>query len=262
LLKNDRVKIGYVGTLTRSKLHPMFPYICRAVLEKIPNAEFYLLGDKEDGAWIGEQTKAVGIDSRVHLVGFSSNVNEWLDDFDIFGYPLNPYHFATTENSILEAMAAGLPVVLLDQATEKYIITSDYDGMLADGTEEYVRCMERLSMDKALRKRLGTHARESVYRKFPFENNLANFQNQIMEIGSLPKKQVVFKDVLGACPYEWFISAVNASDRKIIDSQNYEALEPIFKEKSKSSVRHFADTYPEDVRLVRLAGRIDSALNV
>ena len=143
-LKNDKYKIGYTGTLARSKIHPEFPTICKKILDAVPKAEFYLLGDKESGAWMIDKLQKLGIADKVHLEGDVNNVNDWLRDFDIFGDPLNPYQFATTENSILEAMSVGLPVVLLNQATEKYIVTHKEDGILADGIDDYVAWIVKL----------------------------------------------------------------------------------------------------------------------
>ena len=248
-LQDDKIKIGYTGTLARSKVHPEFAVICKRILDCISNAEFYLLGDKENGAWMIDQLQELGIADKVHLIGYVNNVNEWLIDFDIFGYPLNPYHFATTENSILEAMTVGLPIILFNQATEKYIVTHKEDGILADGIDDYVLWAVELAKNDQLRKKLGLNAIKNVYRKFSFKKNLKNFQKEIDNIALTKPLKISFKDILGDKPYNWFMSAVNENDKRNFLKYKYHQLPYIFLEKSKSSIGHFAENYPEDEKL-------------
>lgn len=248
-LKSDNIKIGYTGTLTKSKICPEFPVICRKILNVIPNAEFFLLGDKESGAWMRDELLKLGIEDRVHFEGWVDNVNERLIDFDIFGYPLNPYHFGTTENSILEAMSVGLPIVLLNQATEKYIVTHNEDGILADGIEDYVDWVVELIKSEQMRKQLGRNAARSVWDKFSFKKNLERFQSEVNAIASLELSRVNFIDILGNESFDWFISAVSKEDRHILANGELNKIQPIFIEESKSSIIHFASVYPEDERL-------------
>ncbi len=248
-LKNDKFKIGYVGTLAKSKLHPQFPISCQKILKVLPNAEFYLLGDIESGEWIRTEARELGILDKMHFEGFVDNVNEWLKKFDIFGYPLNPYHFATTENSILEAMSVGLPLVVLNQATEKYIVTHNEDGLLANGIENYVACVIQLAKSEQLRKLLGIHAIKNVYEKFSFKKNVQQFQSEVNKIVLLESSKINFRDILGDEPYNWFLSAVSEKDKSSLFKHQYHKLSPIFIEKTKSSIVHFARSYPENEML-------------
>jgi hypothetical protein len=223
--------------------------ICKKILELLPSAEFYLVGDKESGTWIENQAKTLGIEQKIHLIGFVDNVNEWLMSFDIFGYPLNPYHFGTTENSILEAMSVGVPIILFNQATEKYILTDNEDGILADGIEDYVVSVVRLANNERLRRQLGENAAINLCRKFSFEKNLQKFQNEVEKMGKQKPTEKSFHDVLGPSPYNWFCSAMNEKDRRVLTMRKYDEMEPIFLEESKSSILHFARSFPEDEKL-------------
>lgn len=258
--KHDVIKIGYTGTLTKSKIHPEFPDICDKILQNIPNAEFYLLGDAESGEWIKERAQELNIVHKIHLEGYVKNVNTWLQEFDIFGYPLNSYHFGTTENSILEAMAVGVPVVLMNQATEKYIITQNEDGILCDGIEEYVNAIVRLAKDKTLRENLGNNAKKNVFKKFSFQINIYHFQNEINKIVEITPRVVDFVDVIGEKPYSWFLSAVNRKDKQFLEEHQWCNLSPIFYEKSKSSIFHFGSTYPEDNMLTKYMSELEKYL--
>ena len=249
---NEIIKVGYVGTLSKSKLHPDFVITCKKILESIPDLEFYIIGDKNGGEWINKEAVELGIKDKIHLIGYVEDINEWLLQFDIFGYLLNPDHYGTTENSILEAMTTGLPIVLLNQATEKYIVKHLEDGILADDIEDYAKQIIKLAGNINLRENLGIKASINVMNKFSFRNNQINFLQGMEEVKEKNKKIVSFQDVLGKEPYEWFLSGVNPEDKKNFTLKNMKKLKELIKtkyiffEKTKSSVIHFANTYPED----------------
>ena len=248
-IENETVKIGYVGTLAKSKLHPDFALACKKIIEKVPNVEFYLIGDIKPGKWLKKELLRSGIDKNVKFVGFVNNVSEWLNKMDIFGYPLNPYNFATTENSILEALATGLPVVLLNQGTEKYIINDGVDGLLADDIDQYADYIEKLAKDEQMRRTLGERAAYNVYKKYDFQQNLICYVSVLEKVMHHNKSKRVFKDVLGETPYNWFESAINVRDQEVISKRRWVELQPIFREESKSSIFHFAKCYPDDEKL-------------
>lgn len=253
---NGHIKVGYIGTLSKSKLHPDFVISCKKILECFPDIEFYIIGDKNGGEWINQEAVELGIEEKIHLVGFVEDINEWLLKLDIFGYPLNPDHYGTTENSILEAMTVGLPIVLLKQATEKYIVQHLEDGILAENMEDYVEQIIKLATNTDLREKLGIKASENVSNNFSFRDNLNNFLQVMEQIEEEEKKMVSFQDVLGKEPYEWFLNGINPEDKKrFTENKDIEKLKELLKkkyiffEKTKSSIIHFANTYYEDKQL-------------
>lgn len=252
---SDEVRIAYVGTLLKSKIHPKYVEICKMIIEKNPNVHFYLYGDKEDGEWISEEAEKKGISNNVHLEGFSENINTILLSMDLFGYPLNPYNYATTENSILEALAAGLPVVLLNQGAEKYIVDTGVDGLLADDVYDYVKCVIDLVANETLRCSLGRQAVKDVYLKFNFEQNVRKYLDLVTEMGYCESRNVFFRDTLKT-PYQAFMFFLNCMDRNKLLNKQYTDLEYIFKEKTKSSIFQFLEIFPDDSEIIQLAKEI------
>ena len=250
-------KIGYVGTLAESKIHPAYVKICRKIVSIIPNVKFYLVGDKDAGVWMEHEIEEYNLEDYIEFVGYVDHVDEWLQKFDIFGYPLNSYNYATTENSILEAMAVGLPVVLLNQGTEKYIVQHNINGVLANDIDDYVDYMVALMHDSTYREKLGKQARKDVYVRYDFNNNLNRFRDAIRKVKSAPKAIKAFKNVIGSTPYEWWISAMNDVDKDMIHRHAWSELQPIFREKKKSSVYHFADSYLDDIKLKTICDELN-----
>lgn len=256
--------IGYVGTLNTSKLHPQFVDFCYAVLEKVPDARFVMVGDIVGSEVILKKATEYNIHDRFVFTGYSTNITDELSSFDIFGYPLNPKHFGTTENALLEAMAFGLPVVALNHNAEKYIIKEhNVVGLLADSIEHYAECIAYLHDNPDERARIGANAREYVGRCFSFDRNVELMRTELDAVARMPQKEFDFASIFGVQPYEWFLSCLGddrpafygslSSDTTVKPSNVVEnairGCSQILKEKTKSSVQHFADTFPEDLTL-------------
>lgn len=246
-------RIAYTGTFAKSKIHPDFVQMCRCIIEKIPTAVFYMFGDEASGCWIREDAAECGIGEHFIFTGFVTDVPARLAEMDIFGYPLNPLNFATTENSLLEAMSVGLPVVCMRQGTEKYIINNNVDGLLAGTEEEYIEDVARLAGNKEERQLLGSTAAGTVKKRFDFETNVRNFEEYIDEELQQPARTYNFKQAMGNTPYEWFFSAVNPKDRGLLEAGMYAKLPDIFREKSKGSVEQFAEVFEQDFKLKNLS---------
>src|SRR5574344_1490691 len=173
--------IGYVGTINFSKLHPDFVKYCAEVLKVVPTAIFTLVGIPECKAEILSQAKKLNIQDKFNFTGYTKNVNDTLKTFDVFGYPLNPDHFGTTENVVLEAMNVGIPVVMLNQSAEKYLIEDKTSGFLANSVENYAQIMRILFENEALRNQIAQNAKKHLQKEFSIEKNIKNFENGITE---------------------------------------------------------------------------------
>lgn len=260
--------IGYAGTFARSKIHPDFVRACSMVLEKIPDTRFLLAGDLNKDSWIIKEAETLGIADHFIFLGYVENMETFWNQIDVFGYPLNPQHFGTTENVILEAMCARVPVVLLNQAAEKYIVTHKVDGILADGVKDYVAWLIHLHRDASLCASLGEQAAKRVNKVFNHALVVQNFQSASIQLRNKRKRPVSFEDVLGKKPADWFFSAlpsplsqklqqIQGGEMSEVDERTcIDCLPFILKEKSKSSIPHFARTFPEDAVLKQLELKI------
>lgn len=263
-MRGDNFVIGYVGTLNQSKLHPRFPDFCREVLKRIPDACFLMVGELAEADWLLEELRAGGMEESFLFTGYRTDVEEQLAQMDVFAYPLNPQHFGTTENVILEAMAAGLPVVALEQNTEKYIVTDGEDGFLVRSPAEYGEAVYELYRDPQIRRRMGERAAAKVLDRYDTGKNRKAFLDGLCEIMDLPGHNFPFRKLCGSRPYEWLLGALGREEREYfllslsgerdLRSQGEERIRScpaILKGSSKSSIGHFARTYPEDRILER-----------
>lgn len=252
--------VGYIGTLSYSKLNPDFIGACKEICKRIPSVEFVLVGELDQE--LLEDINACSIKNHFKITGYLEDVAEISLTFDVFGYPLNNFNFATTENSLLEAMARALPVVALKQGTEQYIIRDGETGFLASGIEHYADIVEYLYKRSDERERIGENARNHVIRNYSLLENIERYHEACSNVIKMEKKSFNFSSVIGNKPYEIFLSSLGTykswflnslelrlskDTDKICELKKEASLLPqILKGKTKSSVEHFSTHFPED----------------
>ena len=258
--------VGYVGTLNYGKIHPDFVSYCQAACEQIPDLHFVMVGDRDSE--LERAIHAAGLISRFTFTGFVNDVAARMLDFDVFGYLLNPTHYGTTENVLLEAMACGLPVITLRQNVEQFLVPSE-GGILVDNPQQYAERLHYLYHHPQECAAIGHSARKYVISTYDAARNAAEFRRACLSAVdcSEQKKGPV---MLGASPWEWFLACLSEQDcarfrsiEHMLSSNFTEGREqvtqllrdcpPIFREQRKSSLLHFADTYLEDVVLASIS---------
>ena len=149
------VTVGFVGRVSVLKGAPYFFEVARR-FEKDANVRFIMVGK-------------VGLDSaiasahrgRVELVGPvpRTEVEQWLDSFDIFLFPST---FEGSAGAVIEAMASGLPVVA--SFNSGTYAREGQEGFLReyDDVDGLAECVARLVDDAELRLRMGRAARARV----------------------------------------------------------------------------------------------------
>lgn len=247
LLRNE-YRIGYIGTFTKSKMYPNFVSLCSKIVKKIPNARFIMVGDTKSAKWIIEDPEFYQIEKNIEFLGFKENVYEILSTFDVFAYPLNSFHFGTTENAILEAMTVGVPVICFEQAAEKYLIENKKNGFLVNTDNEYVDIVEQLYEDRVLAERIGNQAKVDVKEKYNIRKNIYHFNEKLAEIIKINKNKLHlhYTDIR-----EYFFDFVSEEEKDFLQDGNEENIQyllkerPIFCEQNKSSLLQFYRYFPE-----------------
>jgi glycosyltransferase involved in cell wall biosynthesis len=123
-LPADAFLIAGIGRLTHQKNFALFLDAAASVLKAHPNAFFVLAGTGEDEAALRSQAAELGIGERVRFLGFVRDMSALYPAVDML---LLTSRYEGLPITILEAMAAGIPIVAakLDGIAE----------VLADGEE-------------------------------------------------------------------------------------------------------------------------------
>jgi sugar transferase (PEP-CTERM/EpsH1 system associated) len=158
----DDLVIGAVGRLAPVKNHAL---LLRAVAATRSPAHVVLVGDGPERGSLQALADSLGIAALVRCPGHSDDVGSDLAAFDVFALPSRNEGMS---NTLLEAMAASLPVVVSDVGGNLEIVRDGVDGLsFANGDERaLVQCLDRLGADPALRARLGGAGRDRVAASF------------------------------------------------------------------------------------------------
>lgn len=127
----------------------------------VPDLHLVIIGAGPDKDHLKEMTQLLGLAARVHLVGEVTyeEIPNWLAMGDFFAFPsVSESHSL----AVLEAMAAGLPVLGIPSPGVEDTVVSGVNGLLSpENKDTFAAQMRRMATDPDLRARLATGARET-----------------------------------------------------------------------------------------------------
>lgn len=107
-IRPDAPLIGIVGRLVPIKNHELFLAAAQVVAESTPQAHFVVVGDGERRAELERLAVSLGLQSHVHFTGWRRDLATIYSDLDLLALTSRN---EGTPMSLIEAMAAGVPVV-------------------------------------------------------------------------------------------------------------------------------------------------------
>lgn len=256
--KTDRgVSAGYIGSLNFAKLHPLYVDFLKAV----PGPEFKvrMIGDTINKDILERQCNEANRNGMLDFCGYTQDVVTELSKLNILVYLLNPTHYGTTENALLEAMAMGIVPIVLDNPAENNIVEHMKTGMIVRDPAEFAEAVQWLSDNPVERQIIGEQAASSVRDRFHISRMVDGFDSLYKEVIKQDKKRISFKEIFGDEPADWFLScqehpAVFTDGAPI---KYWLAVYGYF-EKTKGSVFHFQHNFPDDQRLRQWAEKMKS----
>ena len=255
---SDRLRVGYVGTLNFSKLHPDFVHYLSRV--DVPDFQVRMIGDEVNRGLLEDQCKSLGHPGILQFAGFTPKVAEELACMDILVYLLNPTHYGTAENALLEAMAMGVVPIVLANPAEKHIVSHLYNGLVVDSPEEFAEGVHRLYSDQSLLDELSKNAQQSVRDNFCPQRSAKQFSLIYLQVMQQEKHVIEYRDVFGQSPAEWFLSCQPLKDVFQTETWHRIADERFARyaliEQTKGSVHHFARAFPESLELKDWSSKI------
>lgn len=111
----DAYVVGNIGHLHRYKGQSVIP----AAAEHLADVHWIIIGEGPERAAIEAAIDAHGVAGRVHLTGFLPDARRALREFDAFAFTSPDEPLGT---SVLDAMAAGVPVIGADAAGSREIL--------------------------------------------------------------------------------------------------------------------------------------------
>lgn len=160
--------VGTVAVLREGKGIDVLLRAWRLVLQQQPGASLVIAGDGPLRMSLVSAAQQLGISGAVQWLGYRSDVPEILASLDLFVHPTLQDALPT---AVLEAMAAGLPVVASAAGGVPEIITDGVNGLLVPPGDEVplANAIVRVLRDDALRHRLADKGRQTVTQRFSVE---------------------------------------------------------------------------------------------
>jgi hypothetical protein len=186
---HEGIRVGYLGLVEPTKMHPRFADLCLAVGER--NVRFEVYGG---GSWHGalqQRFDSAGASDRVRFHGQIEDIRLAFEEMDIFGYPLAPDTYATSEKTIQEAMWAGIPPVVLAGNGSTSLVEHERTGLVCQSEDQYPAAIRRLAGDDSLRRRLGDNARHYARDHFDPDRNAARFGWIYLSMSESPPRSPV-----------------------------------------------------------------------
>ena len=164
LSEDDKI-ILFVGHLINYKSPDLLIKAMPTIIEKTPNARLVIVGDGPLRGELERITNDLHLTQTIKLAGAVSNAVKALyyNAADVFVLP------STTSGEsfgivLLEAAAAGLPIVVSSLDTFRAFIIDGYNGLVAKlgDIDSLAETINRLLSDPALRQEMGENARTGV----------------------------------------------------------------------------------------------------
>jgi glycosyltransferase involved in cell wall biosynthesis len=152
-----------VGTVTRLMPSKGNQYLVEAVpqiVEAVPTARVYIVGEGELQADLEARAAALGLGDRLTFCGFRRDVAESLAAFDLAVFPSL---WEGTPLTVLEALAMGTPIVSTDADGLQDVLTNGTDALMVPRRDAsaLAGAVARLAADPAARARLSANARRT-----------------------------------------------------------------------------------------------------
>ncbi|PID58038.1 hypothetical protein CSB45_04940 [candidate division KSB3 bacterium] len=152
-------------------------YFCHDILprirKEIPDVSLSIVGSKPSEAvrQLAEELPGVTV------TGFVESVLPYLHKAAVFVAPMRIAR--GVQNKILEAMAAGVPVVISSLGFEGLTATPGRDVFVEDDAKDFARQVISLIRDAALRRTVAERARKCIEDHYNWENNLSRLDEAI-----------------------------------------------------------------------------------
>lgn len=130
------------------------------------NTKLLIIGNGPDAAKFKKQAET---NDNIIFTGHLADPFEEMNNLDVFLHPTYHESFST---SLVEASMLGLPIIATRVGGNPEIIKDKKTGLLVEvrSVESLYKAMEKMYLDKKLRKKLGDEARHQYIEKFDFDN--------------------------------------------------------------------------------------------
>jgi sugar transferase (PEP-CTERM/EpsH1 system associated) len=172
------VRLGMVGRLDPVKNHAALLRSLRAILDRRtdlgPVLRLTIVGDGPQRMPLETLTRELGLESVVEFTGTRDDTAELMRTFDVFVLPSMNEGIS---NTILEAMASGLPVIAARVGGNPELVLPEQTGLLYDPSDGdgLTGGLLRYLQEPALRESHGRAGRERALASFSLDSMIQRY---------------------------------------------------------------------------------------
>ena len=157
-LKKDDFVIIFVGRIALEKNIDLLLTSMKSLINVSNKIKLLIVGDGPDLEKYKKYTKKNNIDKNVIFTGKVSwdSINEYYLISDVF---VTASKTETQGLTVIEAMAASLPVITINDESFRNTVTNGLNGIIFNNRREYKKAIISLYKDRNLLERLGHQAR-------------------------------------------------------------------------------------------------------
>jgi sugar transferase (PEP-CTERM/EpsH1 system associated) len=181
-LSEREFAIGCVGRLSRIKDYPTILRAAEQFEQFCPAWRLLILGEGTERQELEKLVTATAVlQRRVCLLGASDRVADFLNAIDVYVLPSIREGIS---NSLLEAMAASLPVVATNTGGNPELVVDGESGILfpVGDSERLAELLRGLYNQPETREQLGTQALARVRRQFSLDSMISKYEHLYQEL--------------------------------------------------------------------------------
>lgn len=173
--------IGFVGRMAKQKRVDDLVFAMALVSILRPDAHLLLVGDGPERDKLTKFARDIDIDHHTRFTGHRADAAKLLRIMDLFWIASD---FEGQSNSIMEAMAAGLPVIATDIPPNRELVVDGETGFLVRVGDRagFQQFADRILADPELARRLGDAGRERMRQNFSIDKMVATHARLYREV--------------------------------------------------------------------------------
>ena len=175
-LPSNSIILGYIGRIQRVKRIDLLLEAFSQISKVYPSTRLVIVGDGEAKPQLESYAVALGVSNKIIWTGFRRDIPRILAALDVY--------VQTSSNeglslSILEAMAAGKPIIATDVGGNSEIIRNEVTGLLlANGSvDEIVKAASNLLNHPKLMEHIALAGLKLVQNEFSLNSMVAGYRH-------------------------------------------------------------------------------------
>jgi glycosyltransferase involved in cell wall biosynthesis len=158
----------------------LFLNVAARIRREVPDSQFLLIGDGPLRETLEQRARQLGIADCIHFLGWRRDVAELLGLLDVF---LLTSDIEANPVSILEALAAGVPVVSTRVGSVAETVSADAGFLVAPGdASEMAEHLVRLFRNPDLARAMGLAGRQSVVGRWSLDQMVRQYEAMIERV--------------------------------------------------------------------------------